>query len=204
MAADINPGQITALTWKCEKIDYCIITPIGKDHLASSGLLNVEPNSTTVYTLYAYGDGVILSAQWAVSVANAQVINFGVRGQTNIDLGNSVTLVWECNQFTESIKVIANTSVNIPPLNTGSNTPQKGSISIDNIMAPTTFTLYAYGNSPENFNTATAVISINDVVMSFSATPSTGLWVGDAITFNWTITNALTVNFSPVIANGPG
>jgi hypothetical protein len=201
--ANINPGGLTSLNWQCEKINYCIISPISDDQLASSGSLNVTPNSTTVYTLYAYGDGVILSAQWAVSVANAQVINFGINGQTNIDLGDKVTLVWECNQFTENIAIVANTGVTIPPLNTGGNTPAKGSISVGPIMAPTTFTLYAYGNSHENFNTSTAVVSINNVTVTLTATPSTGLWVGDDITFNWEISNALSVSFVPAVANGP-
>ncbi|WP_295791682.1 hypothetical protein [Mucilaginibacter sp.] len=201
--ANITPGGLTALSWQCEKITYCVITPISDKQLASSGSLNVKPNSTTVYTLYAYGDGVILSAQWAVSVANAQVINFGVNGQTNIDLGGTVNLVWACNQFTENIAIIANSGVTIPPLNTGGNTHVKGSVSVGPITAPTTFTLYAYGSTHENFNTSTAVISINNVTVTLSATPGSGLWVGDAITFNWAITNALSVNFTPAVTNGP-
>ena len=201
--ANINPGGLTSLNWQCEKINYCVITPISDKHLASSGSLNVTPNSTTVYTLFAYGDGVILSAQWAVSVANAQVINFGVKGQTNIDLGGTVTLVWACNQFTENIAIIANSGVAIPPLNTGGNTPAKGSVSVGPIMAPTTFTLYAYGSTHENFNTSTAVVSINNVTVTLSATPDSGLWVGDAIAFNWVITNALSVSFTPAVTNGP-
>lgn len=96
--SDINPGETVTLSWQCIEMDYCIISPGDGTHLGASGELDVSPPSTTNYTLYAYGDGVILSAQWGITVDYPQIMKFGGEdGQPSVDYGDNITLVWECN-----------------------------------------------------------------------------------------------------------
>lgn len=202
--SNINPGQTATLNWQCEKIDYCIISPIDDSRRHASGRYQVSPAATTIYTLYAYGDGVILSAQWAVSVDNPQIVKFGgLDGQTSVNCGSNITLVWECNQFTESIALVDNTGVAIPNLITGGNTPQQGSVTVGPILEPTTFTFTAYGNTNQNFDQRNPTINMNDVVYSLGADPNSGIWVRDAVTLTWNIESASAVSLSPSVPNGP-
>ncbi|CAN5447948.1 hypothetical protein BH09BAC6_BH09BAC6_04870 [soil metagenome] len=203
--ANINPGQSATLKWQCEKIDYCIISPIGDNHYSESGSLDVDPETTTIYTLYAYGDGVILSAQWAVSVENAQIILFGGSGgQSSVNCGDNLTLVWECNQYTESITLTDDTGVPVPGnLCENGNTPQKGSVTVGPLTQPTTFVFTAYGNTKQNFDQRTPAITINDLVYTMSANQTSGIWAGNNVTLTWNIVSASAVSISPAIPNGP-
>ncbi|CAN5447984.1 hypothetical protein BH09BAC6_BH09BAC6_04880 [soil metagenome] len=202
--ANINPGQSATLIWHCEKIDYCIISPIGDNQYSESGSLEVDPETTTIYTLYAYGDGVILSAQWAISVENAQIILFGGSdAQTSVNYGDNITLVWECNQYTVSIDMVDNAGVPISGLTTNGNTPQKGNVTVGPIIEPATFTLTAHGDISTNFEEQNAPININKVIYTLTADPDNGTWAGDNVTQTWNIENASAVSISPAIPNGP-
>ncbi len=202
--ADINPGQTANLNWQCTDIDHCIISPVGSGQLGASGTLQISPEATTIYTLYAYGAGVILSAQWAVSVENPQIIKFGGRaGQSSVDYNGSITLVWACNQFTNSIGIVSDTGVPIPALMTGSNTPQKGSISVGPVLGVTSFTLTAYGQNTANFVTSVAEINITDVTASLTASPNSNIWQKDAVVLSWQTSSAISVSLSPAVTNGP-
>ncbi|CAN5448034.1 hypothetical protein BH09BAC6_BH09BAC6_04890 [soil metagenome] len=202
--ANISPNQVAQLNWQCEEIDYCIISPIGDNQYAETGTLEVRPETTTIYTLFAYGDGVILSAQWAVSVDNAQIILFGgSEAQTSVNYGDNITLVWACNQFTVSVSMIDNTGVTIPDLMTNGNTPQNGSVSVGPITEPTTFTLTAHGDSSTNFAEQAASININNLIYTLTADPDNDIWTGDNVTLNWNIESASAVSISPAVTNGP-
>ncbi|CAN5249986.1 hypothetical protein BH09BAC6_BH09BAC6_09810 [soil metagenome] len=202
--ANINPGQSAQLSWKCEKINYCIVSPVNDNHLHASDTLSVSPENTTIYTLFAYGDGVILSAQWAISVQNAQIILFGgTAGQSGVNCGDNITLVWECNQFTESITLSDESGVPIPSLDENDNTPQKGSVTVGPITEPVTFTLTAYGNTKQNFDQRSAIINMNNLVYVMAANPSAGIWTGDDVSLKWTIESATAISLSPAVDNGP-
>jgi len=202
--ANITLGQTATLTWQCEEMSYCIISPIDDTHRHESGSTDVQPYSTTNYTLYAYGDGVILSAQWAVTVDNPQIIDFGgPDGNTYVNWGDNIVLSWLCNQFTGSISLVDNTGVVIPTLLSGNNTVAKGSVTVGPIITPTTFTFTAYGNTKEHYDQRNPTININDVTASFTANPDTGLWQGDKVVLTWDIVSASAVNLSPAVENGP-
>jgi hypothetical protein len=197
---NITPGQMTTLSWQCKGIDYCIILPGDGSHLAAQGTQNETPQSTTIYTLFAYGDGVILSAQFGITVSNPQILSFGpAPGQARVDLGSNVTLNWRCNEYTDSIQIVASTSITIPP----AGPPKQGSVPVGPVMAPTTFTLYAYAADKTVYTTEIAEVGINDVTATLTATPSTGLWAQDEVTLSWDITNASEVTFTPELAGGP-
>lgn len=202
--SNIGPDQTAQLSWQCEEISYCIISPISDNQLAETGTLDVSPPATTIYTLYAYGDGVILSAQWAISVDDAQIVSFGGGGgQTNVNYGDNITLVWECNQYTVSVNMVDNTGVSIPDLMANGNTPQSGSITVGPIIEPTTFTLTAHGSTSNNFAEQNAPININDVIYTLSASPDNGTWEGDNVTLTWNVESASAVSLSPAVTNGP-
>ncbi len=203
--ANINSGESATLSWNCDKIDYCIISPVGADPLQPTDTIQVAPQSTTAYTLFAYGDGIILSTQRTVSVDNPQIIYFvGLNGQTGVNYGDNITLVWECNQFTENITLVADDkSITIPPLLENGNTPQKGSITAGLIIQPVTFAFNAYGNSQENPDQRNTLIMINDLSYKFTADPNTGIWEGDNVTLEWDIQSASAVSISPPLTNGP-
>jgi len=204
--ANINPGESTTLNWQCEQMDYCIISPIDNSHRHPSDSVKLTPDSTTVYTLYSYGHGggVILSAQWTISVDNAQVTSFGVtEGQTIVNYGDCITLQWLCNQFTESITLNDNTGVIIPDLLRNGNTPQKGSVKVGPILTQTQFTFTAFGKDKSTPDQRPLTISINDVEATFSVTPDQGLWEHDAVTLQWNITSASSVDLSPNVVGEP-
>lgn len=202
--SDIKPGETATLTWVCEDIDYCIISPIDGTHLASSGSLQVSPPSTTKYTLYAYGDDVILSAQWGITVEDPLIITFGgEQGLSSVNYGDNIKLVWNCNQFTESISITDDKDVNIPVLMGGANTPQQGSIIVGPITEPTTFKFNAFASNPQNFNQSISVIDINDVSCSLTATPGSGIWQKDKVTISWAVGSATSVSITPALENGP-
>jgi len=203
--ANINPGQSAILKWQCEQMNYCIISPVDDTHRDEAGSLTVQPDSTTAYTLYVYGDGVILSAQWTITVENPQIISFGgAGGQTSVNYGDSIILDWECNQFTENITLSNNTDVAIPPdLLTNGNTLQKGSVIVGPILAPTIFTFTASGSDPSIYDQKTPTVSINDPAATLTASPDQGVWEQDAVTLQWDITNVTAVSLSPVVVGGP-
>lgn len=197
---NICPGQTSTLNWQCKGIDYVIILPGDGGHLDANGRLPVMPQSTTIYTLFAYGPGVILSAQFGITVSNPQIISFGpAPGQARVDLGAMVTLNWRCNEATDNIQIVASTSVNVPE----AKPPQAGNISAGPVTAPTTFTLYAYAADKTYYTTEIAEVGINDVTATLIATPSTGLWAQDQVVFSWNITNAAEVTFTPELPDGP-
>ncbi len=202
--ANISPGQSATLNWQCEEMNYCIISPIDNTHRDESGSLSVQPDSTTIYTLYAYADGVILSAQWAISVANPQIISFGgPGGKTHVNLGDNIVLSWLCNQFTEGIDLTNSAGIVIPPLLTGNNTVEKGSVTVGPIVIPTNFTFTAYGNDKKYFDQKNPTIYINDVTATLTADPGEDIWQGNKVVLYWDITNATAVSLSPAVENGP-
>jgi len=202
--ATINPGQSVTLIWQCEQIDYCIVSPVDDTHRDKSGSLTVQPNSTTIYTLYAYGKGVILSAQWGITVGNPQILQFGGQGgASSVNCGDSITLVWDCNQFTDSLALTDNTNVSIPDLLTNGNTLHQGSVTVGPVLAPTIFTFTAFADDKTIFDQRTTIISINDPVVTFTASPDKGLWEQDAVTLQWNIMNASAVSLSPNVVGGP-
>jgi len=202
--ANITPGQPATLNWQCEKIDYCTISPGNGAHLHPSQSLEISSNSTTIYTLYAYGDGVILSAQWGITVGNPQIFEFGIQGGASSEnLGSNITFEWKCNDYTQNISLTNNGGV--PPVNllSNGNTPQMGSVTVGPLTMPTTFTFTAVASNPKNFDERQQLISINDVSATFTATPDQGLWEHDAVTLQWKITSASSVDLSPGVADGP-
>jgi hypothetical protein len=201
---DISPGDSTTLKWNCEAIDYCVVRPLSTVHQPASGSVNVSPPSLTIYTLYAYASGVILSAIAPVSVENPSVVTFGGFNNNNtVNYGDTVTLYWNCNESTTSVSMISTTGVNIPSLDQNGNTPQNGSVVLGPITEPVIFTLTAHGDNPRYFGHSEAVVTINNVTVSLTATPDSGLWVKDKVTFNWEVASASGVRFAPQVTNGP-
>jgi hypothetical protein len=202
---NISPGEAAALSWQCStEIKYCIISPIDESHRDPVGSHNVNPDETTVYSLFAYGEGITLSAQWAISVDNPQIIEFGAAGgQTRLDYGSNITLIWDCNQFAQKIAMDNDSGVFIPELITKDNTPQKGTIAVGPIKKRTTFTFTAYGQS-ENYDQRNLVIGINDVVCAFWTDAGNEiLWPGDNVTLMWNVKGATAVSLTPPLPNGP-
>ncbi len=208
--SNIAPGETATLSWACEEMNYCIIDPpdcknnSSSNNLPTTGSCQVSPAETTVYTLYAYGDGVILSAQRAVSVDSPRIVKFGgLEGISSVNCLDTITLVWVCNEFTADIKLTASSDVFIPPLLTGSNTAQHGSVTIGPMTEPTMFTFTAFGTNKQNFDSRNPLIGINDVNCAFTADPATGTWQKDKVTLTWNITSAAEVSLSPQITPGP-
>ncbi len=200
----INPDETSVLSWNCTEIDYVIIDELGSTHWNPTDSADVQPNNTTTYTLYAYGSGVLLSAQQTVTVGNAQIITFGaIGGSSSVNYNANVTFTWLCNQFTKAITLADNKGVTIPDLLTNGNTPQKGTIAVGPIVNPTTFVFTAFGDTKGNFDQAEPTIFMNDVYYTLNASPNTGIWQQDAVVLSWNISSAATVNLSPEIANGP-
>ncbi len=202
--ANISAGQTVTLNWQCTGIDYCIISPLDNDHHSPSGSSQVTLQQTTLFTLYAFAEGTILSAQWGVSVDNPQIVSFGgYEGQSSVDYGANINLVWRCNNYVNSIALSNSTGIPIPTdLLINNNTAQVGGIDVGPVVMPTTFVFTAYADNTQIYDQRDLFIGVNNVTGTFTAS-ETNVWGGTKVTLTWNIKSASGITIMPPLTNGP-
>ncbi len=204
LPSTVSPGQPATLKWQCTGIDHCLLVPDGGSApLAATGQLTVNPNATTAYTLYAYAAGVILAAQWEVTVQNPAILTFGgFHGNTVVNLHDTIQLVWRCNQFTQKVTITNNNQLTIPNLLTNGNTLQNGTVTVGPLSAPTTFVFTASNTDGSIFAQQSVTIGITDVTCSINAS-NTNVWQKDKVTLSWLVGNATGFSISPPLGSAP-
>ncbi len=196
----ISPGQPATLEWQCTGIDHCILVPGNGTSLPASGSFTVNPPASTPYTLYAYAAGVILSAQWEITVENPTILYFGgINGSSVVNMGESIQLVWRCDQFAKKIAITTNNQLTIPDLLTNGNTLENGTVTIGPLTAPTAFQFTAWSANGAFYDQRSSTIGITDMAISSFTASSTNIWEKDKVTLSWSGSNVTSFDISPVV-----
>ncbi|WP_299434057.1 YncE family protein [uncultured Aquimarina sp.] len=193
--SNILPGATTSLVWNTDEIDYCLISP-GFDNLKhpldANGNLKVQPKETSLYTLLAYGTGVLLKSQTGINVKQPKIIAFGKTGNSPVTYGQNADLHWETNRYTTSIELTAVPAVaTIPP-----TLPANGTLSIGPLTKNTTFTLTAYDATKNESTPVTLAVGVIDplpIITEFSLG-----WEDNKLIAKWKTENATQVSLQPI------
>jgi len=183
--ATIQPGASSTLSWQCSAIDYVIIDPLSGKRPAS-GILEVQPEETTNYTLYAYAPGLILSAQRAVSIKEAKVIQFrsDAVGSAVQEKG-MVKLSWKTNKDTKKVTLIATPAIAIPtPLETS------GSVTVGPLDNDTQFFLAAYDENSNKSPNSVLPINVKRIQITSFTSDQPNVLYGTDVSLKWDTLNA--------------
>ena len=183
----IEAAKTSTLSWRTtDATSASINQSVGSIDTGSlaSGSTNVTPNETTTYTLRCSGeDGTTPDTATAkVTVKPCAIDSFSASPST-ITKGGSSTLSWT----TTSVS-----SVSIPGTS--------GTLGVDDSAsvtptATTTYTLTATCTDGSTSPTDTAKVTVNPMISSFSASPST-VEAAEASTLSWTTMNTNTVSIT--------
>ena len=175
--AFLSPGN-SNLTWTVTGADSVSIN--GAD-VTGLNQLNVSPTTTTVYTLTATnGDGPV-TQDLTVTVNPAPLITSFTSDRTTINIGESVTILWETD-FATSWSIS-------PALGnvTGQTTNGRGSVSVSP-GDTTTYTLTTesgFGSETAEVTVSVAMVANHPVISEFMADNKSGLMDGDGDFSDW-------------------
>jgi uncharacterized cupredoxin-like copper-binding protein len=188
---EILPGEQSVLTWEVENADTVMITDLGTVDLA--GTSTVTPEETKSYTITASNSQGEVTATVTVTVlTGVRIVNFTADKTVVKNPGDPATLTWSTEN---AIRVVITGVGDVEP---------NGSVVV-NPVAPTHYTLIAYGQRGEisavlaieieNPNTSPVAIAEAPVAILVPAGTTSGLGTldgsksydpdGDPITFEW-------------------
>jgi hypothetical protein len=188
---EILPGEQSVLTWEVENADTVMITDLGSVDLA--GTSTVTPEETRSYTITASNSQGEVTATVVVTVlTGVRIVNFTADKTVVKNPGDPATLTWSTEN---AIRVVITGVGDVEP---------NGSVVV-NPVAPTHYTLIAYGQRGEisavlaieieNPNTSPVAIAEAPVAILVPAGTTSGLGTldgsksydpdGDPITFEW-------------------
>jgi hypothetical protein len=195
---EILPGEISTLSWEVENADTVMITDLGTVDL--SGTSTVTPEETRSYILTATNSQGEVTATATVTVLmGVRIVNFTADKTVVKNPGNPATLTWVTEN---AIRVVITGVGDVEP---------NGSVVV-NPVAPTHYTLIAYGRRGEvsavlaieieNPNTSPVAIAEAPVAILVPAGTTVGLGTldgsksydpdGDPITFEWRVIGSRT------------
>lgn len=193
-STSVTAGASVVLSWNTTNCNSVTVTPNGVSSILASGSTSVVVNSTTTYTITAYGtnnnDSKTVTVTVGSTPSNSCVINSFNSNPSVVDFNyNSyvpVTLSWStsnCNY------------VNLGQVGGGSYSPS-GSTTVY-VTGPTTYTLYAYGtngNDSESLSITSNSSSLSCAITSFEAS-KTNVRPGESVMIYWNTRNCTSVGF---------
>lgn len=186
----VAPGATVELRWDTEFAESVSIDN-GVGAQDAKGDVSVMPQTTTTYTLTAFGNGMEVTAQVTVTVVAPNepvVLLFEASPQTVVE-GGSVTLSWT-TQNVMSVDIDNGAGTALPPNGSLQVTP----------MSTTTYTLTANGANGQATSQVTVQVNAPaPLVVGFSAQPAS-INQGGSTSLTWTTQNADSV----LIDNGVG
>lgn len=206
---EILAGEQSTLSWEVENADSVEITDLGKVDL--SGTSTVTPEETRAYTITARNSQGEVTATVTVTVlTGVRIVNFTANPTVVKNPGDPSTLTWS----TENAIRVVITGIGDVELN--------GSMVV-NPVAPTHYTLIAYGRRGEisavlaieieNPNTSPVAIAEAPVAILVPAGTTVGLGTldgsksfdpdGDPITFEWRVIGSRTATVRNPTASRP-
>ena len=192
--SEISPGDTSFLNWDTIQIDYCLISPGFDDPsspLEPSGSVNVQPLETTIYTLWAYGPGTLLSTQQGVTVLRPRILTFGKVGEGSVNYGDKADLYWQTNEVTTRVTLTATPAVDIP-----TELPTHGQVTVGPLTSKTDFVLRAFDDKNNESIPVHLFVDVTyplPVITTFIAR-----WQGDRLILEWETEHATEVNISPI------
>ena len=208
--ATIVLGETITFVWRTTDAVSVSINKGVAGNLAVDGTVDFTPTAAgiIVFILTATGvadttpvtQSVSVTVNTVAPVVDPPVIDTFTRSEATIVLGESFDLVWTT---TDAVRVnLLGVSANLALDGQRSITPRT--------TGTKSYKLTAHGETGTSPVTATVSVKVNPVpvvvpdepvIDSFTRTPST-ITLGDAITFNWRTTDALSVKISGGVGTG--
>lgn len=186
----VSPGGDVVLDWDTDSADGVNIDN-GVGARSAKGMVTVQPRQTTTYNLTAYGNGVEVSRQVTVTVAQVgdPVVSAFAAQPAAILVGGSTTLTWT----TQNATLVDISGV-------GGGLMASGSVTVSPTQT-TSYTLTAR-NAAGAMATAQVTVEVSEAppsVLTFNAQPAS-VTAGQSTTLSWTTQAATEVS----IDNGVG
>jgi hypothetical protein len=206
---EVLPGEQSTLSWQVENADSVEITELGKVDL--TGTSTVTPETTTSYVLTAKNaQGEVTATATVTVLTGVRIVNFTASPTVVRDPGDPSTLTWSTEN---AIRVVITGIGDVEP---------NGSMVV-NPVAPTHYTLIAYGRRGEvsavlaieieNPNHSPTAIAEAPVAILVPAGTTVGLGTldgskssdpdGDPITYEWRVIGSRTATIRNPTAARP-
>jgi phospholipase C len=186
----VQSGQTATLTWQTQN---ATTVTLNGNPVSATGSMQVNPLTTTTYTLVATGPTGTSPAQSASTITvtgpPAPVANLSTSAPTVL-AGQSATLTWT----TQNATAVTLNGTAVPASGTQTVTPSQD----------TTYTLVATGVSGTTPAQSAATVSIALPPTATLAANPTSIVVGGTGTLTWSTQNATTITLdgAPVAASG--
>jgi|GEM_PF-5853897 len=198
---NVQAGGTTEITWSTTAAAQVTLQPqiyykwegnkkVYNPEINTTDTVYADVKETTTFTLFAQGQGPVVSAQKTVSVDPVKIEYF-TPSSSLVNAGAKIDLSWEA---------INAESCSITPGNYD-NLNIKDTLSDVQVWSDTTFTLTATSLAGTTQNLPKQV-DVNPVkISSFTASPSSGLRAGDELTLSWNIVSANAGNIAPSVGD---
>jgi hypothetical protein len=186
----LSSGEPSVLAWTTNAAARVTLSPGNWPNIKVNDSVTVNPGTTHVYTLTAYGEGPNVSQQRTVFINPPEIVHFAP-SSSKLNAGDDVVLSWEVNNADE-ISISPGDHKNLQP---------KGSLSVK-VITETNFILTAI-NKGNDIRNKTAAVSINPVLIkSFRANPSYGARLGEPVVLSWEVESAVSALVQYGTVNG--
>lgn len=190
----VPEGTATTLSWNIDGPPTSVSISPNVGDVTGLSSIDVFPTEDTTYTITAVNNKGSDQAQVSVVHVSAPQIDSFTASQSSIDEGENTDLNWTTSGDFDSITLNPG-NIDVTNLSTYNVSP----------LSTTTYSLVITGEGGSNTKTKQITVINPPVINSFSVDVPTDLYVGDDMTFSWSIANPTTsITISPEVGDVTG